>query len=439
MALTDLRILRLEAENVKRLKAVEITPKGELVTITGKNGQGKTSVLDCILWALGGTKPIQWKPIRDGEAGAIIVLDIGNDDGLKLRVTRKFIAKEDGEYTTSLKVVNEDGFRPEGEQTLLNTIVGALSFDPSAFVRAKPEDQVSLLKSVIPGADFDAIAKKRKDAYDARADANREEKRVRAQAMSIEIPEELGDRIEVEPLMAELSSIGEKARAAAEEQGRRDRARDRIQQAHIDADAFRDEAEELRKRAADLDAKAAAIRHEAEEQEKVLEALPAIDDVPDVQAIRDKIENAEAVNRWVDRAEQRAALIKEADDHKAEADRLTAAIEAADKEVVDLIAAADLPVRGLEIRDDAVWLRGVPFNQASDAEQLRAAMALGMAANPRLRVIRIRDGSLLDEDALEVIREVAKDEGFQIWMEKVGRGDGPEEIIMEDGQIKAIT
>lgn len=439
MALTDLRILRLEAENVKRLKAVEITPTGELVTITGKNGQGKTSVLDCILWALGGTKPIQWKPIRDGEAGAIIVLDLGNDDGLKLRVTRRFLAKEDGEYTTSLKVVNEDGFRPEGEQTLLNTIVGALSFDPSAFIRAKPEDQVSLLKSVIPGADFDKIAKRRKEAYDGRADANREEKRVRSQAMAIEIPEEVGDRIDTEPLMAELASIGEKARAAAEEQNRRQRAEDRIAQAYGRRDDLRAEAEQLRQRAADLDAQADEINAAAAEDEKALRDLPAIEPAPDAQEIRDRLENAEAVNRWVDRAEQRAALIKEADAHKAESDRLTAAIEAADKEVVDLIAAADLPVRGLEIRDDAVWLRGVPFNQASDAEQLRAAMALGMAANPRLRVIRIRDGSLLDEDALEVIREVAKDEGFQIWMEKVGRGDGPEEIVMEDGQIKAIT
>ena len=48
------KITSLEAENVKRIKAVQIEPASTgLTVIGGNNGQGKTSVLDAIAWALG--------------------------------------------------------------------------------------------------------------------------------------------------------------------------------------------------------------------------------------------------------------------------------------------------------------------------------------------------------------------------------------------------
>ena len=41
-----MKIIELQAENVKRLKAVDITPDGTLQVIGGRNAQGKSSVLD---------------------------------------------------------------------------------------------------------------------------------------------------------------------------------------------------------------------------------------------------------------------------------------------------------------------------------------------------------------------------------------------------------
>lgn len=49
-----MKINSLELENVKRIKAVKIEPtENGLTVIGGRNGQGKTSVLDSIAWALG--------------------------------------------------------------------------------------------------------------------------------------------------------------------------------------------------------------------------------------------------------------------------------------------------------------------------------------------------------------------------------------------------
>ena len=46
-------IVELIAENFKKLKMVRISPEGNTVIITGKNAQGKTSVLDSFFAALG--------------------------------------------------------------------------------------------------------------------------------------------------------------------------------------------------------------------------------------------------------------------------------------------------------------------------------------------------------------------------------------------------
>src|SRR4051812_37263172 len=63
-----MKIISLHAENVKRLKAVDITPDSPTVVIAGKNGQGKSSVLDSILLALAGkdAAKLMTRPIRDG-------------------------------------------------------------------------------------------------------------------------------------------------------------------------------------------------------------------------------------------------------------------------------------------------------------------------------------------------------------------------------------
>lgn len=437
MALEDLRILRLEAENVKKLKVVDITPKGELVVVAGKNRQGKTSVLDSILWALAGKSEIQWKPIREGEAKARIVLDLGNDEGLQLQVTRTFTAQPDGDYTTALKVRTPEGFKPDGEQTLLTALIGALSFDPGAFIRAKPDDQVKLLKSVVPG-DFAAIAARRKAHYERRTEFNREADRIeKVIKSSAAFPADLPKKpIDTKALVSQLTAIGDQVRALSEAEAGRDRLRNQADVFFRERDRLRALAEDLRNQAAEADAEAdqenaRGMDLEAELRTLVLPPAPA-----DSEELREKIDAANATNRIIEKREEYDALVELFGTLKTQAEEATAEIEKADADAVAMIEKADLPVRGLSIENDAVYLRGVPFNQASDAEQLRAAMALGMAANPRLRVIRIRDGSLLDTDALQVIREVAHEARFQIWLERVGSlGDG-EEIIMEDGEVK---
>src|SRR4051794_36946621 len=118
-----MKIIELCAENVKRLKVVQIKPDGNLVEITGKNGQGKTSVLDAIWWALAGKANIQSAPIPKGEAEARIRLALG-----EIKVSRTFRQRDGAEPTTTIIVENADGARFPSPQALLDGLLGELAF-----------------------------------------------------------------------------------------------------------------------------------------------------------------------------------------------------------------------------------------------------------------------------------------------------------------------
>ena len=98
------------------------------------------------------------------------------------------------------------------------------------------------------------------------------------------------------------------------------------------------------------------------------------------------------------------------------------------------IQQAKLPVEGVAFGDDSIMLNGVPFEQASDAEQLRASCAIAMAGNPTLRVIRVRDGSLLDSEFLAIVAQMAEERDYQVWIERVE--PGKQGFVIEDGMVK---
>jgi energy-coupling factor transporter ATP-binding protein EcfA2 len=170
----------MNAENIKKLQAIEIKPDGEIVTIAGKNGAGKSSVLDSIWWALAGTSHIQAEPIRKGQSKARIRLDMG-----EIVVERRFT--EGGGST--LSVENAEGARFPSPQKMLDAFLGELSFDPLAFSRLEPRDQFDELRRVVQlEVDIDQLDGLNRSDYAKRTEVNRDAKAKRAQADGITFP-----------------------------------------------------------------------------------------------------------------------------------------------------------------------------------------------------------------------------------------------------------
>ncbi len=100
------------------------------------------------------------------------------------------------------------------------------------------------------------------------------------------------------------------------------------------------------------------------------------------------------------------------------------------------ISTAKFPVPGLSFGDDGVLFNGIPFNQASSAEQLRVSFAIAASMKPKLPVILIKDGSLLDDHSMDLLRELAREYDAQCWIERVGADDVG--IVLEEGEVVAI-
>lgn len=411
-----MKIISLQAQNIKRLVAVEIRPDGNLVEITGKNGQGKTSVLDAIYWALAGKRPIQAEPIRKGEKKGVIRLDIGD-----YKITRTFNRQEDGDYTTGLKVERADGSILKKEQDVLTSLLSALTFDPLDFTRRSPAEQFDLLKGFVSGIDFDALARDDEKDREARRIAKSRAEDLRAQAGAITLPPgKLPKRVDVAGLTQKLADAA--GQNATIDQHKRGRANDQIRVGN------------LREKAAELRSEAEALEREAQDLEQKISVAQVLPEPIDVSQTQADITEAVRTNAILDSAARRADLEAQAQAKEEEAEALTTKIKERETSKQAAISASAMPVRGIEFGDKMIRLNGQPFNQASDAQQLRASVAIAAAMNPELRVIRVREGSRLDEDALVELGQFADEHDMQIWIETVGAGPGG--FVIEDGRLQ---
>jgi hypothetical protein len=411
------KIVQLKAENVKRLKAVEITPDGNLVVVAGRNAQGKSSVLDSIEYALAGKRSLPGVPVRSGERKANIEIHL---DGETPLIVKRSITPDGGGQLT---ITSPDGTKATSPQTLLDKLCGQIAFDPLAFSRMEPKKQAETLRGLV-GLDFSALDSEAKRVYDERTVVNREARSLQARIDTLPNAREIPDEeVSVAELMGELKRRQEVNRLNGDE-------RDKVQDAN-------DEVGRLKTEIACMERSLQALRDRLAKAETFASRQAIIADTlqdEDVAEVEAQIRGAEMCNRAVRaKQERRQAEAEHAAKAKA-ADSLTERLEQIATEKQRLLAEAKWPVPGLGFSDSGVAYNGLPFEQASGAEQLRVSVAIGAALNPSLRVLLVRDGSLLDQDSLALLAQLAAQYDAQVWLERVGT-DGPTSVVIEDGEV----
>lgn len=419
------RVIRLQASNVKALKAVDVTPNPDspLVVIGGNNGQGKTSVLDSIMYALGGKDAVCADPLRHGQKKGQIVVDLG-----KYTATRKFTPTGQ-----TLELKTKEGLNVPSPQGVLDSLAGVLNFDPLEFSRMAPAKRLATLISLVKlDVDLDELATKRKTIFDKRSKLSQTHRDFLGQLRQTPEPDASlpTAKIDVAGLVAEKNKLEADNNARASLQTQLAGLQVTIEEAYEESNQLIADLEEINRR---ILANKERIK-DLDGQEKNLNAAIAAAPTHDTRSIDAQISDASDLNTKIERAVSYRVRAADLAKMGEEVEQLSEQIEDLDQDKEDALEKAQFPVPGLSFADGDVCYNGTLYDQLSSAEQVRVSLAMAMSMNPQLRVILIKDGSLLDETSLGIIREMAKDRGFQIWIEVVGnRADAT--LIIEDGAV----
>lgn len=425
---TNYRIIGLEVNNIKRLRAVRILPTKNVVSIGGRNDQGKSSILDAILFAMAGNASVCEKPIRTGATQGDITVDLGD-----MIITKKF--KQSSEPT--LKVTMKDGTPVKTPQAILDALCDKISYDPMEFVTMKPDKRLDMLRKLV-GIDFTELNGKRLKAYEERTLVNRELVQAKAKLATSKFHEDApATEVSVAELMKQFSAandanaVNAQARLLAKNaQTFCDNHQTKIQDA-------KQEIQQIKELLATKEAALVGFNTYADTLAANATTLKAKADAlvdTDTNAISEQIAAADNTNAKVRGNTDHKALLKQVADFDSKSMLFDVAIAQIDQSKQDLLKAAKFPLPELSFDDSGVLLDDEPFEQAGMAKKIIASVSIGIALHPKLRVQLIRDGSLLDDENMALLDNLAEKENLQIWIERVGQGAAS--VIVEDGSLK---
>lgn len=409
-----MKILNLKSENVKGIKAIDITPKDNMVIISGKNGAGKTSAIDSLWYAMlwkAGSKGVPM-PIRKGAKFADIQVtlceDLTDDEIAQGKtpeplfiVNRNWTAND----KTYLKVTNGKGLVYTSPQKLLDDFLGFLSVDPRKFTTMSGKEHRAILIN-LTGFNVEGI--------EAKIAGLREQRTIKGREVKLLSGER--EVITLEDLPEEVISVTS--------------INDELQEAMVTNNKIEDS----------IRSKEQALK----EIKRLKEIVSLREDylllntkIP-VESLKEKLNDSQEINEQV-RARGRNEVADEKENKaQAEYEKFTQDIKEETAKLEEGLKANwhKIPDQKLSLTETDIAYDGTPYSQISFSEQLRVAMKIAMVSSKKLNVVSISDYSLLDEKNKEIIRQMAKEFNCQIWAEEVD-DTGTKGFYIEDGEVKA--
>lgn len=388
-----MKVMSLKVSEFRGIDAAEVHPNGKSVEVLGKNGAGKTSVIESLRLALWGGRADA--AVRIGAEAAEVEVDVG-EHIVRYRVT---------DAGPKLEVRNRDGTKRAKPAEFMRSLVGSeVAADPLAIGRMSRDEQVSEITRLL-NVDIAPIIAERKRVFDERTETKR---RLDAQRAALST---FGAAAEVEALPKETPDRAAllDAHKAAIEKGRARESWERAIKERQDRVAVIIEAS---KRLQDEHARlvveiADAIDSEPEMAAAEVEsATQGLVEYGKIEALVDKRKLFEATSAVVAGLEGVVAglttKLAEIDDHRRE-----------------VVTHAARGIEGLELREDGAYLGGVPFGKVNLARRLEVGVDLALLANPKLKVILVDEGSELDADARDQLFAIAMRRDAQVWIARV--------------------
>ena len=408
-------ITALEAENVKRIKAVALTPAPTGLTLVGgNNNQGKTSVLDALAWALGGDR---FRPNAAQRDGAVAPAH------LKVTLSNGVIVERKGKNST-LTVTDPTG-RRSGQQ-LLNAFIEPLALDLPRFMEASDKEKADILLRIIGiGTELHVRDLEIKSLYDKRTFTGQlaQQKKHFAEEL-IYYPEAPEEPVSASDLIHQQQEI-------LARNGENQRKRNQLvqltdlleRQKKVVADLeFQLSTEKQRLTTMQADVKIAQTSAENLQDESTAELEASIRSIEETnQKVRANLEKA--------RAEDEAAQ------YASDYDKLTEAITQKRADRMALLNGADLPLPELSVEDGALTYKGKHWRDMSGSDQLRVAAAIVRRLNPDCGFVLLDKLEQMDMTTLTEFGRWLEAEHLQAIATRVSTGSECQ-IIIEDGMVK---
>lgn len=424
----------LQVQNVMRLEALklELDDKGGLVIIGGENEAGKSTALNSIEMALRGKSVVPPDPIRHGAESGEIIVTLGGHGDDPLVVTRTFTGDK-----SSLKVTTPKGAVLKAPQQLLDSFYNNF-IDPLEFINADSKEKVQVLKD-LTGLDFAQIDEDRAAAYANRTEVNKAVKVAEARLQRMTHHGDVyAEAVNVQGMLDLRKDMEEEKAERVEKEAQVDRARTYLDGAAREIESRKQRIEEIEQQ---VGAHYKILNEERESYKKGEDSLSKLRieceklQTPDFTDIDAKIALSGEHNSKYEENQRYAAEKIELESSRDDADAYTDSITTLDQQKKDMIAGANMPVEGLAFGEDGVTFNGIVSEQWSQAQGLKISTAIGLAMNPKLRILLIRNGSLLDGNSMKIMAEIAKEKDAKIFIERVGNAD-ENAIIIEDGMVK---
>lgn len=410
-----IKINKLEIENVKRVKAVKMEPTANGLTIIGgNNGQGKTSVLDSIAWALGGNK---FKPSQAQREGSAI------PPNLHIVMSNGLIVERKGK-NSDLKVIDPDGNK--AGQNLLDSFIDELALNLPKFMQQSSREKASTLLQIIGvGEQLVLLEKEEQDTYNRRHAigqiADQKEKFAKEQEYYPDAPKDL---VSASDLIKEQQEI--LARNGENQRKRENLAS--IQRMHEKASS---DVERLKRELSEAETKLANAIQDLVTANKSVENL--VDE--STAELEKSITEIDEINRKVRANLDRDKAEEDARGYRAEYEELTEALTDIRKRKAALLGNADLPLAGLSVEDGELVYNGFKWDNISGSDQLKVATAIVRKLNSNCGFVLLDKLEQMDQESLKEFGDWLEAEGLQAIATRVSTGEECS-IIIEDGYVK---
>lgn len=412
----SIKINALEIENVKRIRAIALEPTANGLTIIGgNNGQGKTSVLDAIAWALGGDR---LKPDNAERKDSML------PPRIKVTLSNGLVVERTGK-NSSLKVTDPNGQR-HGQQ-LLNSLVEELALNLPKFMNAGDREKADILLQVIGVKDqLQAMERREKELYNQRLllgrTAEQKEKYAKEMPFYPDAPE----------AVVTVTELIQRQQMLLAQNGANQQKRFQLEQMLQTKSRMEHDIMELKSKLSMLESQYETLSQDIRTAQMTVEQLR---DESTAEIERD-IAEIERINIKVRANLDRAKAADEAMQYKAQYDDLSQQLEEARKARYALLNNAPLPLPGLSVEDGELTYNGFKWGSISSAQQLKIATAIVRALNPQCAFVLMDKTEQMDLNTLQEFGEWLREQGLQVIATRVSTGDECS-VIIEDGMAVA--